>query len=115
MIRRPPRSTLFPYTTLFRSEDATDPTRLRFRATLPTVHRAVQLPIDGKIGRSVRMGRGQRLVDVDSESRGVPRMEPAVGKRVGVREHAVGLLRMRHVLLDPEVVDGEVEVQAGRR
>src|SRR5260221_814092 len=70
MIRRPPRSTLFPYTTLFRSEDATDPTRLRFRATLPTVHRAVQLPIDGKIGRSVRMGRGQRLVDVDSESRG---------------------------------------------
>src|SRR5258708_24005482 len=28
MIRRPPRSTLFPYTTLFRSE-ATDETRLR--------------------------------------------------------------------------------------
>src|SRR5260221_1399794 len=26
MIRRPPRSTLFPYTTLFRSQDATDKT-----------------------------------------------------------------------------------------
>src|SRR2546426_2922964 len=26
MIRRPPRSTLFPYTTLFRSTDTTDPT-----------------------------------------------------------------------------------------
>src|SRR3712207_7960216 len=25
MIRRPPRSTLFPYTTLFRSDDTTDP------------------------------------------------------------------------------------------
>src|SRR5687767_15564531 len=27
MIRRPPRSTLFPYTTLFRSEHAADPAR----------------------------------------------------------------------------------------
>src|SRR3712207_9250235 len=29
MIRRPPRSTLFPYTTLFRSGDSTRPRRLR--------------------------------------------------------------------------------------
>src|SRR2546430_5933899 len=29
MIRRPPRSTLFPYTTLFRSRDATDRARMR--------------------------------------------------------------------------------------
>src|SRR3712207_6925698 len=29
MIRRPPRSTLFPYTTLFRSEVGTDPQALR--------------------------------------------------------------------------------------
>src|SRR3989449_9022598 len=28
MIRRPPRSTLFPYTTLFRSQDGTNPTYL---------------------------------------------------------------------------------------
>src|SRR2546430_579835 len=31
MIRRPPRSTLFPYTTLFRSEDPDDPERRRDR------------------------------------------------------------------------------------
>src|SRR5436853_3066264 len=31
MIRRPPRSTLFPYTTLFRSEDALDARRERGR------------------------------------------------------------------------------------
>src|SRR5216683_6792760 len=31
MIRRPPRSTLFPYTTLFRSE-ATEPDAVHFRA-----------------------------------------------------------------------------------
>jgi hypothetical protein len=28
-----------------------------------------------------------------------------------VRERAIGLARVRHVLLDPEVVDREVEVQ----
>src|SRR2546430_13919747 len=32
MIRRPPRSTLFPYTTLFRSHVAEDDARVRFRA-----------------------------------------------------------------------------------
>src|SRR2546426_7367849 len=32
MIRRPPRSTLFPYTTLFRSEDGTADPRLLFSA-----------------------------------------------------------------------------------
>src|SRR2546430_6736082 len=32
MIRRPPRSTLFPYTTLFRSSTSQDPTRDRHRA-----------------------------------------------------------------------------------
>src|SRR2546427_5408883 len=31
MIRRPPRSTLFPYTTLFRSEHLSDPTLTRRR------------------------------------------------------------------------------------
>src|SRR5229473_7501164 len=36
MIRRPPRSTLFPYTTLFRSHP--DPVRLRRRKRVRTVH-----------------------------------------------------------------------------
>src|SRR3989454_3111474 len=36
MIRRPPRSTLFPYTTLFRSPSSTTTARL-VRATEPTI------------------------------------------------------------------------------
>src|SRR3712207_7343597 len=40
MIRRPPRSTLFPYTTLFRS--ARGPNRLRQRATLRRHVRSVE-------------------------------------------------------------------------
>src|SRR5205809_4767712 len=38
MIRRPPRSTLFPYTTLFRSHEAT---RRSHRSRLPVDHRPV--------------------------------------------------------------------------
>src|SRR3989442_11900888 len=36
MIRRPPRSTLFPYTTLFRSNRATTSARLKSAASAPT-------------------------------------------------------------------------------
>src|SRR3989449_3138193 len=37
MIRRPPRSTLFPYTTLFRSEPVSAPAYLAVRTVRPTV------------------------------------------------------------------------------
>src|SRR5258707_8398190 len=43
MIRRPPRSTLFPYTTLFRSSGRTQGRRYRFRAHAAT-RRARQGP-----------------------------------------------------------------------
>src|SRR3712207_7171983 len=40
MIRRPPRSTLFPYTTLFRSEEATEQTAEVLRQTEKATRRA---------------------------------------------------------------------------
>src|SRR5258708_12298239 len=39
MIRRPPRSTLFPYTTLFRSSSRTDCRKRRLRRASPTCSR----------------------------------------------------------------------------
>src|SRR5256885_9818168 len=50
MIRRPPRSTLFPYTTLFRSEGADAAAQPRSE-----LHRRVPA-----VGRLVRLQRGQR-------------------------------------------------------
>src|SRR2546430_13670962 len=38
MIRRPPRSTLFPYTTLFRSPDRSDRSRARRDPSADTAH-----------------------------------------------------------------------------
>src|SRR2546422_7015132 len=59
MIRRPPRSTLFPYTTLFRSGQASPPARLaRFGAARPDVPAG-----DEARGRelSARRNRGGRV------------------------------------------------------
>src|SRR5258708_31217848 len=52
MIRRPPRSTLFPYTTLFRSMDACSPDKFSRHAvvlgrrTLPSLQHHVALIVD---------------------------------------------------------------------
>src|SRR5688572_32334706 len=43
MIRRPPRSTLFPYTTLFRSQSATKAIPLTAKGAFPSLHCAVAL------------------------------------------------------------------------
>src|SRR2546427_4470427 len=59
MIRRPPRSTLFPYTTLFRS--CREPVREDSR-----LHRAVH-DHAGAVGRAPRNLRGRRLAPDRSE------------------------------------------------
>src|SRR5258708_29267138 len=52
MIRRPPRSTLFPYTTLFRSED--DAERIAGRP----VHLDVVPAVDARSGRQLYKAQG---------------------------------------------------------
>ena len=47
MIRRPPRSTLFPYTTLFRSEVSDFDRRMRETLDLDVVEYAVEPKLDG--------------------------------------------------------------------
>src|SRR3712207_8371769 len=61
MIRRPPRSTLFPYTTLFRSEDLAT-----VRATLPAEGGALRLDADQaaawlRTTNDLRLALGTRL------------------------------------------------------
>src|SRR5258708_29187477 len=57
MIRRPPRSTLFPYTTLFRSRDPAG------RRDIEPVGRLLQgrplqrIEVDERIGRELRLGK----------------------------------------------------------
>src|SRR2546425_4281254 len=65
MIRRPPRSTLFPYTTLFRSEQADDALRAQARPALePLDHPALARP--GKRPAAPRRGRGGRAAESEA-------------------------------------------------
>src|SRR3712207_8543647 len=68
MIRRPPRSTLFPYTTLFRSEDAHE--RADSRAQRRDAQRQPGLSLLGQ-GKAVQRGgdRGRRPRRVDQDRR----------------------------------------------
>src|SRR3712207_7918485 len=61
MIRRPPRSTLFPYTTLFRSEDNRVRSRGHLDLALPHPNRLVEGDLDpGGLHRQSRERRGAR-------------------------------------------------------
>src|SRR5258708_9651253 len=61
MIRRPPRSTLFPYTTLFRSRDSRRPVSAS-RPKLPPDHG--QLPSGGRDGdrKSTRLNSSHQII-----------------------------------------------------
>src|SRR3989449_3207651 len=106
MIRRPPRSTLFPYTTLFRSRGERDgPARggrrdraVVFqvgerRATRPVGVKPAPSPAQeqGVVGRAVRGGEAPRPVAV-------------AHPRAGVRDR-VGALRVRRATRVLEVID----------
>src|SRR3712207_8431163 len=77
MIRRPPRSTLFPYTTLFRSlavvhdedlvraDDRAEPVRDRHRRA--PAHELRQRPLDLRLDLAVHRARGLRSEEHTSE------------------------------------------------
>src|SRR2546429_5117642 len=64
MIRRPPRSTLFPYTTLFRSVLGA----VRVGVQLPEVEREVRWPELAAIARAIAASSGQRTSRSDRKS-----------------------------------------------
>src|SRR2546422_8627615 len=68
MIRRPPRSTLFPYTTLFRSSKAFTKSRWR-----NSIHRVIAPVRDAS--RLQQCGRSSRSPGLERSSRARPRSE----------------------------------------
>src|SRR5438270_4555511 len=82
MLRRPPRSTLFPYTTLFRSQEA-----WRFTSVAPIAETHFTLPGSRRPQLALRdvaalsaLGAGPRLVFVDG------RYEPGLSSLAGLPE-----------------------------
>src|SRR5256886_4460364 len=75
MIRRPPRSTLFPYTTLFRSREGVGYRKTRFHPTLASVDVKLlkQAAIfqdldDGELARVTEVCREQKFTVGDRKS-----------------------------------------------
>src|SRR3989449_10564759 len=96
MIRRPPRSTLFPYTTLFRSVLVREPRQRTARSHVDRAERARLAGGDGRGGRGV--GRDAEAV--------------VVGRR-GPRD----VLRLFHLLVGEERRGGRLvaALERGRR
>src|SRR3989441_11422626 len=57
MIRRPPRSTLFPYTTLFRSQSGTLAFTGRFNGILTAQSAGISNTFTGQLTQSVALGK----------------------------------------------------------
>src|SRR2546430_6276808 len=70
MIRRPPRSTLFPYTTLFRSgrdDDDDDGLEGRNKASCPAAAALPENPLGNSIRNAIIYGSSQRSEEHTSE------------------------------------------------
>src|SRR3712207_6908196 len=90
MIRRPPRSTLFPYTTLFRSRDA----RRRQRARQDRLHR------QGALAERLRDDRGRRAAAVQPAVQQLDDAGPHGGAAPGPRsEEHTSELQSRQYLV----------------
>src|SRR2546426_2499365 len=88
MIRRPPRSTLFPYTTLFRSQFVEVPRRQRLRSEHAADAIAVEL-------------RNERVVD---DSRGIDRKSTRLNSSHLVISYAVFCLKKKKKILPPSAI-----------
>src|SRR5690242_1795556 len=77
----------------------------------PVPHRAVELAVHRQIGALIGELGGKLLVEVHAVTRRVTGMEITVLVVVGVGKNFVGLLAVRHVFLNSEIRDGDVEIQ----
>src|SRR3989440_8860275 len=107
MIRRPPRSTLFPYTTLFRSRLELHDRLLPVGAAALEAPHPLELPLErgGPDGRDLdvehRLDRG---TDLD-----------LIGVRPHLERDGVLLFLLSHALLGHERADQDVAGRAGHR
>src|SRR2546430_10042502 len=101
MIRRPPRSTLFPYTTLFRSRDIVFAGPGRSRAFITTAHRGQNVPYDPQlttpgIGRADVWRSEEHTSELQSQSNLVCRLLLEKKKKTVVKMCDVHTIVTKH-------------------
>src|SRR5258708_10188485 len=90
MIRRPPRSTLFPYTTLFRSRKIHELAKVRLAVHRTNTHIYAQLSsVDGKVLTSA--STMEKEVRTKVSNGGNKTAAVAVGKRIAEKAKSFGI------------------------
>src|SRR2546426_11751047 len=117
MIRRPPRSTLFPYTTLFRSRACDEVEEAEPVRAFHLDHRGAvrELVVEGDLGRAAWTRRlapegaapGEQRLDTllagDHRAKGVERARPVRGRSDHVARRVGALERVDHAAVGPGV------------
>src|SRR2546422_7388466 len=93
MIRRPPRSTLFPYTTLFRSSTAKIGLWLCFECPIESLALCQQRYPDGHVNQRAAVGRA-RLKQTDPRP-GIDRKSTRLNSSHGYISYAVFCLKKK--------------------
>src|SRR2546422_7926566 len=96
MIRRPPRSTLFPYTTLFRSavDSAKDQSYFLHRLTQAQLARVV-FPVGEHDARELRLSEAMQEID---------RKGTRLNSSHGYISYAVFCLKKKKIIISPNTV-----------
>src|SRR2546430_1709225 len=83
----------------------------RRETTLPAVNGAIDGPVDRQVRTLVRKSARERFIDVDTEAGRIAWMHHTALETVLMREDPIRLFGVAHVLLNPEVVNAQIEVQ----
>ena len=75
------------------------------------MHSPIEFAIDWQVRPPIGILGRQSLIKIDAEAWGIARMHHSAGKSIGMREDAVGLLRVAHILLDAKIRNAQVEMQ----
>ena len=80
----------------------------------PTVNGPVQFSVDWQIRPLVGVPHGERLVNVNAQSRRLARIHEAIFERISVRKDGVGFQRVTHVLLNSKIMNAEIKMECRR-
>jgi len=75
------------------------------------MHCSIQLAVHRQICPLIWIFRRQLFVDVHTNPGRISGMHRSIFERIRMREHLIGFRRVRHVFLNAEVMDAEIEVQ----
>src|ERR1700753_871726 len=73
--------------------------------------RSVFLAVDRQVGPLIRKAGGDILPDINPKTSYIPGIHKALLEGISMRKSLLRLGVMQHVLLHPEIIDGDIQMQ----